>query len=80
MVPGNASGGLDGQSLKALTVAFHEPGLIARLAQENQFGPWFTLSAAQRQQLGNPWGPPNPQALNRYASVYYGINRRLKPR
>lgn len=50
-------------------MVFHEPGLIARLNQENQFGPWFTLSAEQHQQLGSPWGPQNPQALNRYAYV-----------
>jgi hypothetical protein len=39
------------------------------LNQENQFGPWFTLSDKERQQLGSPMGPQNPQALNRYSYV-----------
>ncbi len=36
---------------------------------KNQFGPWFTLSDDAKQQVGAPWGPANPQALNRYSSV-----------
>lgn len=69
MVPGNANGSLDGIALKALTVAFHEPGFIATLQAENQQPFWFMMSAAQRQRAGNPMGPVNPQALNRYAYV-----------
>jgi hypothetical protein len=60
---------MEGVARKALTVDFHEPGFVARIAQENQFGPWFQLSDDEKQQLGSPWGPQNPQALNRYSYV-----------
>jgi hypothetical protein len=50
-------------------VSFSEPGFTAKLNQENQFGPWFTLSDTEKQQLGSPMGPQNPQALNRYSYV-----------
>jgi hypothetical protein len=69
VVPGAADGSLEGVARKPLTVDFHEPGVVAKLAQENQFGPWFQLSDDEKQQLGSPWGPGNPQALNRYAYV-----------
>jgi YD repeat-containing protein len=69
VVPGNASGGMDGIALKPLTVSFVEPGFNAKLNGENQFRPWFMLSDKERQQLGNPMGPSNPQALNRYSYV-----------
>src|SRR5205807_1784725 len=35
VVPGAASGGMDGVALKSLTVDFHEPGFVASLAGEN---------------------------------------------
>jgi hypothetical protein len=60
---------MDGIALKPLTVSFSEPGFLSKANQENQFGPWFTLSDQERQQLGSPMGPVNPQALNRYAYV-----------
>jgi hypothetical protein len=60
---------MDGIALKPLTVSFSEPGFIAKLNSENQFGPWFTLSDTEQQQLGSPMGPQNPQALNRYSYV-----------
>jgi RHS repeat-associated protein len=69
VVPGAPDGSMEGVARKALTVDFHEPGFVARIAQENQFGPWFQLSDDEKQQLGSPWGPANPQALNRYAYV-----------
>ena len=69
VVPGSASGSLDGVALKPLTVDFHAPGFVSRLVQEHQFGPWFQLSDDEKQQLGSPWGPANPQALNRYRYV-----------
>jgi hypothetical protein len=74
-VPGNASGGMDGIALKSLTVAFHEPGFVSKLNSENQFGPWFTLSDREKQQLGSPMGPANPQALNRYS---YTLNNPVR--
>jgi hypothetical protein len=79
IVPGNASGGMEGIALKSLTVAFHEYGFISKLAQENQFGPWFMLSDKERQQLGNPMGPANPQALNRYSYVQNNPMRYTDP-
>ena len=58
VVPGNASGSMDGVALRPLTVAFHEPGFIATLNSEG----------AQADKLH--WGgPANPQALNRYSYV-----------
>jgi hypothetical protein len=58
-----------GVALKALTVGFHEAGFAATLNQENRQPFWFQLSAEERQQVGSPWGPQNPQALNRYSYV-----------
>jgi hypothetical protein len=75
VVPGAANGSLDGIALKPLTVGFVEPGFVAQLNAENQYGPWFTLSDRERQQLGSPMGPMNPQSLNRYA---YGLNNPVK--
>jgi hypothetical protein len=60
---------MDGVALKPLTVSFSEPGFVSKLNQENQFGPWFTLSDTEKQQIGSPMGPQNPQALNRYSYV-----------
>jgi hypothetical protein len=68
-VPGNASGGMDGVALKGLTVDFHEPGFVGQIAGENNQPFWFQMSGEQQQQAGRPWGPTNPQALNRYSYV-----------
>ena len=75
MVPGNASGSLQGIALKPLTVDFHEVGFGATLNSENGQLFWFQLSDTQRQQVGDPWGPQNPQALNRYS---YVLNEPMK--
>ena len=48
---------------------FHEVGFGATLNGENGQPFWFQLSDTQRQQVGDPWGPQNPQALNRYSYV-----------
>jgi hypothetical protein len=56
-------------ALKPLTVGFHEAGFAATLNQENRQPFWFQLSDKERQQVGSPWGPQNPQALNRYSYV-----------
>jgi RHS repeat-associated protein len=69
IVPGSASGGMDGVAFRPLTVDFHEPGFVASLAKENQQGFWFQLSDEDRKKAGSPWGPANPQALNRYSYV-----------
>jgi RHS repeat-associated protein len=69
VVPGNASGGMDGVALKPLTVDYHEPGFASSIGTENQQPFWFEMSGEQRQQAGRPWGPANPQALNRYSYV-----------
>jgi len=60
---------MDGIALKPLTVSFSEPGFVSKLNQENQFGPWFTLSDKDKEQLGSSMGPQNPQSLNRYSYV-----------
>jgi hypothetical protein len=88
IVPGSASGagggaatlGYDGQtSVVPLTVDYHEPGFLLGLNQENAFttqnGFWFQLSDQARQQAKIPFGPQNPQALNRYA---YTLNNPLR--
>ncbi|MCG8347875.1 MAG: hypothetical protein MI924_08865 [Chloroflexales bacterium] len=69
MAPGSASGRMDGMARKPLTVGFHEAGFAATLNGENRQPFWFQLSAEERQQVGSPWGPHNPQALNRYSYV-----------
>ena len=75
VVPGSASGSLQGIALKPLTVDFHEVGFGATLNGENGQPCWFQLSDTQRQQVGDPWGPQNPQALNRYS---YVLNEPMK--
>jgi hypothetical protein len=66
---------MDGVAVKPLTVGFHETQFLPKLNQENRLGFWFQLSDKQRQQTGSPWGPSNPQALNRYS---YVLNNPLK--
>jgi hypothetical protein len=66
---------MKGVAVKPLTVGFHEAPFLSKLNQENQLGFWFQLSNKQRQQAGSPWGPSNPQALNRYS---YVLNNPLK--
>jgi hypothetical protein len=78
-VPGNASGGLEGVALKGLTVDFHEPGFVATLNGENQQPFWFEMSPEQQQRAGSPWGPANPQALNRYAYVQNNLLKWTDP-
>ena len=60
---------MDGVAVKPLTVGFHETEFLEKLNGENQFSFWFQLSGKQRQQVGSPWGPSNPQSLNRYSYV-----------
>jgi hypothetical protein len=69
VVPGSAGGSMAGVALKPLTVGFHEAGFAATLNQENRQPFWFQLSDKERQQVGSPWGPQDPQALNRYSYV-----------
>jgi RHS repeat-associated protein len=79
IVPGSASGSMKGIALKPLTVDFHEPGFVGSLNSENQQGFWFRLSDEQRQEVGSPWGPANPQALNRYSYVQNNPMRYTDP-
>jgi hypothetical protein len=60
---------MEGIALKPLTVDFHEPGFVGTLNGENQQPFRFQMSDEQRQKAGTPWGPANPQALNRYSYV-----------
>ncbi len=82
IVPGMAMGaggalgtlGMDkNTSMKGLTVDYHEPGMTLAVNQENQFtavmGFYFQLSNQDKQKAKAPYGPLNPQALNRYSYV-----------
>ena len=69
IVPGNASGSVEGVAIKGLTVDFHEPGFVSSLSKEHQQDFWFRLSEDDKKQAGSPWGPANPQSLNRYSYV-----------
>jgi RHS repeat-associated protein len=92
IVPGAASGkgggaatlGADSSSqLAPLTVDFHEPGFVSRLNGETAFrqqkGFFFQLSDEDKQKAGSPWGPANPQALNRYSYVLNNPMRYMDP-
>ncbi len=79
VVPGSASGSIQGIALKPLTVDFHEVGLGATLHGENGQPFWFQLSNEDKQKAGDPWGPTNPQALNRYSYVLNGPVRYNDP-
>ncbi len=56
-------------AIRPLTVDFHEPGFASGLNRENGQPFWFQMDGKQRQKAGSPWGPANPQALNRYSYV-----------
>jgi hypothetical protein len=60
VVPGAA----DGVAVTLLTVDVHEPGFVAGVNAENRHAFWFQHTAQAA-----PWGPANPQALNRYSYV-----------
>ena len=79
VVPGSASGSLDGIALKPLTVDFHDVGFGATLNGENGQPFWFQMSDQQRQKAGSPWGPNNPQTLNRYSYVLNGPMKATDP-
>ena len=84
VVPGAAagSGGAaatlgydDTQSLRPLTVDFHEKTFLETVNREHDFtlkqGFWFQLSDEIKKdaEIKEQWGPKNAQALNRYAYV-----------
>ncbi len=91
IVPGTASaqGGMaaslgrdDRAALRPLAVDFHEPGFVAGVNQENAFTQkedfWFQLADEDKREGAGalwPWGPANPQALNRYA---YALSNPLR--
>ncbi len=56
-------------SHRALTVDFHESGFRRAIAGENNQGFWFQMDGQERQNATTPWGPGNPQELNRYSYV-----------
>ncbi len=57
--------------LTPLTVGFHETQFLAVVGKENREvaakGFWFQRSEEEKGRSKYQWGPPNPQALNRYA-------------
>jgi hypothetical protein len=58
-----------------LTAAFFDPHLREALHAEHQQPPWFQQDEAERAGAKTPWGPANPQDLNRYA---YALNNPLR--
>jgi len=66
---------MDGVQVKPLTVGFHENQFLDKLNGENKLGFWFQLGDEEREEVGSPWGPSNPQTLNRYS---YVLNNPLK--
>jgi len=52
-------------------VGFHETAFIGVVGEENrewiEKGPWSLRSEEERQRAKRPWGPEDPQALNRYS-------------
>jgi len=69
---GAATLGYDDQvRLTPLTVGFHETQFLSVVGEENREiaakGFWFQRSDEEKRQSRYQWGPPNPQALNRYA-------------
>ena len=79
VVPRSASGSMDGIALKPLTVDFHETGYVSRLNGENGLRFWFQMSDDERQKAGSPWGPANPQALNRNSYILNNSIRYVDP-
>ncbi|WP_164689482.1 RHS repeat-associated core domain-containing protein [Herpetosiphon llansteffanensis] len=69
VVSGSPSGSMNGSGLRSLTTDFTDPAFTMSLNQEQRSTPWFTLSQSQQQDIGTPWGPANPQSLNRYSYV-----------
>jgi hypothetical protein len=66
---------MEGVSYKPLTVSFAKSFFLSSLNTENGQPFWFQLSEEEKAEIGEPWGPTNPQALNRYA---YVLNNPLK--
>jgi len=56
---------------------------LAGVAEENAFtlnyGFWLQLSGKQKEKAKLPWGPQNPQALNRYSYVVNNPLRYIDP-
>jgi RHS repeat-associated protein len=73
LVPGE--NGMDGVAYTPLTVGFQKPAFLTALHTETGAPFWFHRDDAQRAELGESFGPHNPQALNRYA---YVLNNPLK--
>lgn len=80
---GGALGMVGAVQNSKLTVDFHETGLSSSINGENvqilQKGFWFQLSGRDREAAKDPWGPPNPQALNRYSYVLNNPLRYVDP-
>lgn len=70
---GGAAPSLGAEQNHKLTVDFHEPGFVSSMQKENDLtlekGFWFQLKKEDKKDVKDPWGPANPQALNRYAYV-----------
>jgi RHS repeat-associated protein len=54
IVPGSASGSMDGVQLRPLTVDLHEVGFVGGLNGENRQAFWFQLSGDDQDKVGSP--------------------------
>jgi RHS repeat-associated protein len=76
---GGAASSVGAYQNHKLTVDFHEPGFITSMQEEHKLtlkkGFWFQLEDEDRKDVNDPWGPQNPQSLNRFA---YVLNNPLK--
>ncbi len=80
---GGAGGSVGQEQNSRLTVDFNESGFASSIAGENaltlQKGFWFQLSGDDKQKASVPWGPANPQSLDRYTYVLNNPLRYVDP-
>lgn len=76
---GGAGGSVGQENNSKLTVDFHELGFLTSMNKENAFtlqkGFWFQLDGGNQKTAKAPWGPENPQAMNRYT---YTLNNPVR--
>ena len=70
---GGAAASIGATQNHRLTVDFQGPGFVHALHKEHDLtttkGFWFQLTSQDRKETEDPWGPINPQVLNRYSYV-----------
>jgi RHS repeat-associated protein len=80
---GGAAASVGAYQNHKLTVDYYEPNFISAVQKEHDLvlekGFWFQLSGQERREVKDPWGPLNPQTLNRYAYVLNNPLRYVDP-